>query len=154
MGGPQVRMVTQGPRPTTITRHAGPVRIQGPIALAPGVGGPRMTNATVSQIRATGATIIQQPGNVQIQSNPPALHPVNQAAFTPGGAQVRIPNSIICINMLLLRRLYLYPSIPSSLNPPFIPHYTYFIINRIPADHYFYVYLFYPLFIIIISNQL
>lgn len=79
----QVRMV--GPRPTTITRHPAPVqsvRIQG---LPPGAV-PRMSN--VSQIRAGSGTIIQQ-GNVQIQSNPPALHPVSQT-FTPGGAQVML----------------------------------------------------------------
>lgn len=83
-GSTQVRMVPQ-PRPTTITRHSAPVRIQGPIAV------PRLANASVSQIRTpSGATIIQQhPGNVQIQSNPPALHPVSQNAFAaPGGAQV------------------------------------------------------------------
>lgn len=82
-GSTQVRMVTQGPRPT-IARHTSAVRIQGPIPV------PRLANATVSQIRTpSGATIVQQhPGNVQIQSNPPALHPVSQNAFTPGGAQV------------------------------------------------------------------
>lgn len=85
-GSTQVRMVAQ-PRPTTITRHSAPVRIQGPITV------PRLANASVSQIRTpSGATIIQQhPGNLQIQSNPPALHPVSQNAFTaPGGAHVRI----------------------------------------------------------------
>lgn len=76
----QVRMV--GPRPTTITRHPAPVqsvRIQG---MPPGAV-PRMN---MSQIRP-GTTIVQ-PGHVQIQTNPPALHPVSQT-FTPGGAQVR-----------------------------------------------------------------
>lgn len=76
----QVRMV--GPRPTTITRHPAPVqsvRIQG---IPPGTV-PRMTN--ISQIRQ--GTTIMQPGHVQIQTNPPALHPVSQS-FTPGGAQV------------------------------------------------------------------
>lgn len=82
---PQVRMVSHGPRPTTITRHTGPVRIQGPINLQQGVGVPRMTN--VSQIRSAGATILQQ-NNLHIQSNPPALHPVHQGTFAPGGAQV------------------------------------------------------------------
>lgn len=50
---------------------------------------PRMVNST--QIRASsGAAIIQQhPANVQIQSHPPALHPVSQNTYTPGGAQVR-----------------------------------------------------------------
>lgn len=83
-GATQVRMVAQ-PRTTTITRHSAPVRIQGPISV------PRLANASVSQIRTpSGATIIQQhPGNIQLQSNPPALHPVSQNAFTaPGGAQV------------------------------------------------------------------
>lgn len=49
---------------------------------------PRMVNST--QIRASsGAAIIQQhPANVQIQSHPPALHPVSQNTFAPGGAQV------------------------------------------------------------------
>lgn len=50
---------------------------------------PRMVNST--QIRASsGQAIIQQhhPANVQIQSHPPALHPVSQNTFTPGGAQV------------------------------------------------------------------
>lgn len=49
---------------------------------------PRMLNS--SQIRAqSGAAIIQQhPANVQIQSHPPALHPVSQNTFAPGGAQV------------------------------------------------------------------
>lgn len=83
---PQVRMLQHGPRPTTITRHAGPVRIPGPISLQPGVTIPRMAN--VSQIRSGGGTTIVQQGNVQIQTNPPALHPVSQAAFAPGGAQV------------------------------------------------------------------
>lgn len=48
-----------------------------------------MVNST--QIRASsGAAIIQQhPANVQIQSHPPALHPVSQNTFAPGGAQVR-----------------------------------------------------------------
>lgn len=76
----QVRMMTQAPRPT-ITRHTAPVRLQTPINV------PRMVNST--QIRAgSGATIIQQPPNVQIQSHPPALHPVSQNTFAPGGAQV------------------------------------------------------------------
>lgn len=85
-GTTQVRMIAQ-PRPTTITRHVAPVRIQGPLNAVP-----RLANATVSQIRTpSGATILQQhPANVQIHSNPPALHPVSQNAFTaPGGAQVR-----------------------------------------------------------------
>lgn len=79
-----VRMVSQAARPT-ITRHAAPgVRIQTPINV------PRMVNST--QIRtATGATIIQQhPPNIQMQSHPPALHPVSQNTFAPGGAQVSI----------------------------------------------------------------
>lgn len=87
---PQVRMVSHGPRPTTITRHTGPVRIQGPITMQQGVNVPRMTN--VSQIRSAGAAIVQQ-NNLHIQTNPPALHPVNQGTFAPGGAQV-ISNSI------------------------------------------------------------
>lgn len=88
MATTQVRMMAQ-PRQTTITRHGGPVRIQGPINVAPGgaVGMPRMINTTVSQIRGT-TTIVQQGGNMQLQSNPPALHPVSQATFAPGGAQV------------------------------------------------------------------
>lgn len=47
-----------------------------------------MVNST--QIRASsGAPMIQQhPANVQIQPHPPALHPVSQNTFTPGGAQV------------------------------------------------------------------
>lgn len=49
---------------------------------------PRMANP--AQIRASsGATIMQQhPANVQIQSHPPALHPVSQNTYAPGGAQV------------------------------------------------------------------
>lgn len=59
-----------------------PAPIQTPINV------PRMVNST--QIRASsGAAIIQQhPANVQIQSHPPALHPVSQNTFAPGGAQV------------------------------------------------------------------
>lgn len=81
-GQTQVRMIAP-PRPTTITRQSAPVRIQGPINTVP-----RLTNASVSQIRTpSGATIIQQHPNVQLHTNPPALHPVN--SFTaPGGAQV------------------------------------------------------------------
>lgn len=46
-----------------------------------------MVNST--QIRASSGAIIQQhPANVQIQSHPPALHPVSQNTYTPGGAQV------------------------------------------------------------------
>lgn len=49
---------------------------------------PRMVNS--AQIRASSGAIIQQhPANVQIQSHPPALHPVSQNTFAPGGAQVR-----------------------------------------------------------------
>lgn len=87
----QVRMVGPAPRPTTITRHTGPVRIQGPINLPPGVSVPRMAN--MQQIRGNVPTIIQQ-GNVQIQTNPPALHPVSQTTFAPGGAQVSSTNAI------------------------------------------------------------
>lgn len=50
-----------------------------------------MTN--VQQIRGNAPTIIQQ-GNVQIQTNPPALHPVSQTTFAPGGAQVSSTNAI------------------------------------------------------------
>ncbi|XP_055324866.1 transcription initiation factor TFIID subunit 4 isoform X2 [Sitodiplosis mosellana] len=94
---PAVRMVPQQTRPATITRHTAPVRlrlnavqtepngaIQAPINV------PRMVNST--QIRASsGAAIIHQqhPANVQIQSHPPALHPVSQNTFAPGGAQIR-----------------------------------------------------------------
>lgn len=59
---------------------------------------PRMLNST--QIRApSGAAIIQQhPANVQIQSHPPALHPVSQNTFAPGGAQVSSAHLIrICL---------------------------------------------------------
>lgn len=59
---------------------------------------PRMVNP--AQIRApNGATIIQQrPPNVQIQSHPPALHPVSQNTFAPGGAQVSKSNPIKLTN--------------------------------------------------------
>lgn len=55
---------------------------------------PRMVSP---QIRAQGGTIIQQqisPANVQIQSHPPALHPVSQNTFAPGGAQVSVLHPI------------------------------------------------------------
>lgn len=63
---------------------------------------PRMVNST--QIRASsGTAIIQQhhPANVQIQSHPPALHPVSQNTFAPGGAQV----SKTILNIIRNRRL-------------------------------------------------
>lgn len=83
IGLTQVRMVPSQTvaRPTTITRHSAPVRIQGPINV------PRIVNS--AQIRTPSGAIIQQhPSNVQIQSHPPALHPVSQNTFAPGGAQV------------------------------------------------------------------
>lgn len=58
-------------RPTQMQRHPTPVRIQSnPINVA------RMVNS--QQIRGPGGAIIQQhPPNVQqLQSQPPALHPV------------------------------------------------------------------------------
>lgn len=61
-----------------------------------------MVNST--QIRASsGTAIIQQhhPANVQIQSHPPALHPVSQNTFAPGGAQV----SKTILNIIRNRRL-------------------------------------------------
>lgn len=86
----QVRMM--GPRPTTITRHPAPVQS---IRMGmPPNAGPRVTN--VSQIRAGGTTIVQQ-GNVQMQTNPPALHPVSQT-FAPGGAQVCQQHSLYIIS--------------------------------------------------------
>lgn len=47
---------------------------------------PRMVNP--AHIRASSGAIIQQRPPVQIQSHPPALHPVSQNTFAPGGAQV------------------------------------------------------------------
>lgn len=81
IGMTQVRMVPQpAARPTQMQRHPAPVRIQGQINV------PRMVN---SQMRTSSGAIIQQhPANVQIQSHPPALHPVSQNTFAPGGAQV------------------------------------------------------------------
>lgn len=83
IGMTQLRMVPQITTrptilpPTSIARHQAPVRIQGP----------RIINPT--QIRAPSGAIIQQhPTNVQIQSHPPALHPVSQNTFAPGGAHV------------------------------------------------------------------
>lgn len=80
IGMTQVRMVPQpAVRPTQMQRQA-PVRIQGQINV------PRIVN---SQMRTTSGAIIQQhPANVQIQTHPPALHPVSQNTFAPGGAQV------------------------------------------------------------------
>lgn len=83
------------PGQTTITRHPAPVRIQGPISTT----GPRVLNASVSQIRPGSTTIVQtnslqqsQSSMVQqMQSTPPALQPVsvnhNQNVITPA-AQV------------------------------------------------------------------
>lgn len=99
----QIRMLSQtGIRPgqTTITRHSAPVRIQGPISTTTG---PRLLNASVSQIRP-GTTIVQtnslqqnqssiaqQHLQQQTQSTPPALQPVsvnnNQNVLIPA-AQV------------------------------------------------------------------
>ncbi|XP_031619816.1 transcription initiation factor TFIID subunit 4 isoform X3 [Contarinia nasturtii] len=95
-----VRMVPQTTRPA-ITKHTAPVRLRlNPVqtnvepngAIQAPINVPRMMNST--QIRASsGAAIIQQhPANVQIQSHPPALHPVSQNAFAPGGAQIRATN--------------------------------------------------------------
>lgn len=53
-----------------------------------------MVNST--QIRGSSGAIIQQhPANVQIQSHPPALHPVSQNTFAPGGAQVNVYINLI-----------------------------------------------------------
>lgn len=96
-------MVTQAsaPRPigqTTITRHAAPVRLHGPMTTAITTStGQRMINATVSQIRP-GTTIVQN-NTIQHQLNPPALQPVgatlNQTSYAPGGAQVKFTN-LLC----------------------------------------------------------
>lgn len=88
-------MVPQATRPATMVRHAAPVRLRLAQPNEPNGGAmqtpinvPRMVNPT--QIRAPSGAIIQQrPPNVQIQSHPPALHPVSQNTFAPGGAQVR-----------------------------------------------------------------
>lgn len=80
------------------------------IAVQAPINVPRMVNST--QIRAPSGAIIQQhPANVQIQSHPPALHPVSQNTFAPGGAQVCrrfntfSPDSqTTCDNDLLLSR--------------------------------------------------
>lgn len=71
LGVGQVRMVQPSVRPSQMARHQTPVRFQSsPINV------PRMVNS--AQIRGPSGAIIQQhPPNVQqIQSQPPALHPV------------------------------------------------------------------------------
>lgn len=87
-----------------------------------------------AQIRASsGATIIQQrPPNVQIQSHPPALHPVSQNTFAPGGAQVSASTSSVakynlkiyrshsCARLFYFRFVHIYFCFP-------------FFVRRIPS---------------------
>lgn len=101
-GPAQVRMVQQIQRPigqTTITRHAAPVRIHGPIVTT--TTNQRINNATtISQIRPSTTTIVQ---TTNMQQNIPALQPVSApiSGFTPGGAQVR-STSLVCVFLLFV----------------------------------------------------
>lgn len=86
---------------TTITRHTAPVRIQGPIQTT----GPRLINASVSQIRPGNTTIVQTNSIQQHQqqqllqqqqssTTPPALQPVsvnnNQTVIIPAAQVILI----------------------------------------------------------------